>query len=306
MNKKNYMPILILIILVIAFIIIRSNDKTEKRIRFFPVDSVRVAVVEIIAKDDTLRIEKQDDQWMITYPVKYPPETRKITELFSKVLKVETSNIPVSESEASLVTYSLEDSMATLVRISDKQGKILHEALIAKSSNYHYAYGRRVNDNKIYQLYENISHSLNPDVSSWRKKEILEYTQEDLARITVSYEDVSYQLTPTDSLWQYQQDDQVIFVQDSNAALKSILTNASKMRTSTFADGVYEEYKDALENPVLQLNIEYFNGDQYHFRFADYEDGKYLLQKNDQTDYLYVVFEYLLDNFRKTQEDFLK
>ncbi len=304
MNKKNLIPIVVLALLIIIFIITKLNDKTERRINFFRFDSTQVYAIEITASEDTLKLAKIDNNWMIDYPLNYPPAKLKIDDIFKKVLQVETSSIPITES--SFEKFNVTDSLGTLLVFYDKNGKILEEVLIGKSGNYNYSYARRKDDAKVYQLYTNISYSINPKVSTWRKKEIIEIPEQDISRVFVSYDGSDYSLSATDSLWMYQDDETGFSIKEANSSLKSIISAIKRFTVSDFIDNEFEDYQQKLENPAVEVTVELFNDEPIKMKFIEYEEKKFALQKNDETEYLYIIYESWVNRFEKTEEDFAK
>jgi len=304
MNKKNLIPIIVLILLIIVFIITKLNDKTERRINFFRFDSTQVYAIEITAQEDTLKLAKIDDVWMIDYPLNYPPAKLKIDDIFKKVLQVETSSIPITET--SFEKFNVTDSLGTLLVFYDKNGKILEEVLIGKSGNYNYSYARRKDDAKVYQLFTNISYSINPKVSTWRKKEILEIPEHDISRIFVSYDGSNYSLSATDSLWMYQDEETGFSIKEANSSLKSIISAVKKFTVADFIDNEFEDYQQKLENPDVEVTVELFNDEPIKMKFIEHEEKKFILQKNDETEHLYIIYESWVNRFKKSEEDFSK
>ncbi|NQV19609.1 MAG: DUF4340 domain-containing protein [Armatimonadetes bacterium] len=304
MNKKNLIPIVVLALLIIIFIITKLNDKTERRINFFRFDSTQVNAIEITAQEDTLKLVKSDNIWMIDYPLNYPPAKLKIDEIFQKVLQVETSSIPITET--SFEKFNVADSLGTLLVFYDKNDKILEEVLIGKSGNYNYSYARRKDDVKVYQLYTNISYSIDPKVSSWRKKEIIEIPEEDISKVFVSYNGSDYSLSATDSLWMYQDDETGFSIKETNSSLKSIISAIKRFTVTDFIDNEFEDYQQKFENPDVEVTVELFNDEPINLKFIGHEEKKFALQKNDETEHLYIIYESWVNRFKKSEEDLAK
>ncbi len=302
MNKKNLIPIVVLALLIIIFVITKLNDKTERRINFFRFDSIQVYAIEITSSEDTLKLAKIDNNWMIEYPVNYPPVKLKIDDIFKKVLQVETSSIPITES--SFEKFNVTDSLGTLLVFYGKNDKVLEEVLIGKSENYNYSYARRKDDAKVYQLYTNISYSIDPVVSSWRKKEIIEIPEQDISRVFVSYDGYDYSLSATDSLWMYQDDETGFSIKETNSSLKSIISAIKKFTVTDFIDNKFEDYQQKFENPDVEVTVELFNDEPINLKFIEHEEKKLALQKNDETEYLYIIYESWVNRFKKSEEDF--
>jgi len=306
MNKKNLTALIILVVLIIAYLLTRLNNKTEKTISFFDIDSVKIAKIEISTSQDTLKLAKTDGKWMIDYPVKYEPDENKIGDIFKKVLKAETSSIPISESTKSFVTYNVTDSLGTKIVFFDKDGKVLSSAIVGKSSNYNTSPVRRPDENAIYLLKNNIGYTIKPHLDSWRNRYLVNFDQKNLSKVFVSYKDDNYTLTATDSLWQYDDEKESFPVKEKNRALQSILSSVTKIRITKFIDNEYEKYASAFEKPIMELTIEDFDNNSWHLKFIKGEDKKVIIQKNDETAHLFVVYENWIKKFQKKATDFKK
>ena len=122
----------------------------------------------------------------------------------------------------------------------------------------------------------------------------------------VSSKEDNYTLTATDSLWQYDDEKESFPVKEKNKALQSILSSITKIRITKFIDNEYEKYASAFEKPILELTIEDFDNNSWHLKFIKGEDKKVIIQKNDDTAHLYVVYENWIKKFQKKAEDFKK
>ena len=149
MNKKQKMYIGILVVLVIVFLITKMGNNVEKRINFFQVDSTKIKTIEISNIKDTLRLSKENEIWKIVYPFENDTNEYQINSIFSKVLNVKTSNLPISENENSFDTYKVTNSQGTWIKFIDENDKVLDEAIIGKSSSSKTTPARRPDVNKI-------------------------------------------------------------------------------------------------------------------------------------------------------------
>jgi len=304
MNKKQKISIVVLIILIILFMITKLNDKTERRISFFDVDSIQVEKIEIIAAGDTLLLAKNANDWILLHPIEYPISPRKMEQFFKDVMKVETSNLPISEEEGSFETYKLTDSLATTLKIYGKKDKLLDHSLVGKSSSYTNSPSRKQGSNKIYRLEKNIASYLKTDPKLWRKREVLELDKEQIAKISLIYENTGYELTATDTLWQYEDGEESITIQHNNPTLRTILNSLGKVNVTDFVDEGIDGYLTKLQNPVLEIGINMYDGSTYYLRAAPEDENKYILQVNNETEHLYLVYKNWVDKFMKEAMDF--
>ena len=306
MNKKQKISIVILAVLIILFLITKLDDKTERRISFFDVDSIQVEKIEIIADGDTLILTKSSNGWMLSSPIEYPIRSRKMEQFFEDVMKVETSNLPISEEEDSFETYKLTDSLATTLKIYGKNDKLLDHSLEGKSSSYNNSPARKDSNNKVFRLEKNISNYLKTDPKQWRKREVLELDKEQIAKISILYEDTGYELSATDTLWQYEDGENSVSNQLNNTALRKILNSLVKVNVTDFIDEEIDGYLTKLQNPALEIGINMYDGSKYYLRAAPKDENKYVLQVNNETEHLYLVYKSWLNKFMKLSEDFQK
>ena len=304
MNKKTIIYIIILIVLVGAYLLTKLDRNKGKRFNFFTADSISVARFEITTQEDTISLAKEADEWRIVEPVNWRLQVGKIEKLYDTVLTAETSSIPVSENESSLEKYQLTDSLAVHFKTIDASGNVLDDVLIGKSSNSNVTPVRKIDSNKVYLLETNILSKVKQTLDSWRKREIVEIDPEQITKFIVAYDDTTYTLTRSDSLWQYEDEKESFTVKDDNATLMTMKSTFNRFAATGFVDGEYDKYADALSNSVLELRIEMRDGSKYHFRYAPYEEKKYVVQLNNDTDTLYLQSEISMTKFQKIAADF--
>jgi Domain of unknown function (DUF4340) len=304
MNKKTRLYILILIVLIVIYAVSKIDTNKEIRFNFFTADSNSVARFEITSLTDTLHLAKEAGDWKIVAPVSWSLQDGKIDKLLDTVLTSESSSIPVSESAASLEKYDLTDSLAIHFKTLDSSGNVLDDVLVGKSDNYNVTPVRKIDSNDVYLLESNISYNIKPVLDSWRRREILEIDPEQIVKFMVVSDDATYTLTQSDSLWEYADEKESFTIKDDNATLKTLKSGFNRFAATGFVDGEFDKYADALSIPVLELGLEMWDGSNYYFRYAPYEEKKYVVQLNNDTDTLYLQSEASLTKFQKTSEDF--
>ena len=304
MNKKQTIYIGILVVLVIMFLITKMGNNVEKRINFFQADSAKIKTIEISNIKDTLRLSIKNGAWMLVYPFENPTNKYQINNLFSKVLNIKTSNLPVSESESSFDTYKVNNSQGTWIKFIDENNNVLDEAIIGKSSSSKTTPARRPDDNKIYKLEDNINYIITAKSDNWREKTILEIEEYNISKISVLCDVNAYELTPSDSLWHYVDDKSSLSVDFNNETLQEILSTLSTLTANGFVDNKFEEYKDKLITPDLEIGIELFDGSTHYIRVAIDNNSKYILQFDNNEIFLYSVYKDWVDKFIKEAMDF--
>ncbi|MCD4817810.1 MAG: DUF4340 domain-containing protein [Candidatus Cloacimonetes bacterium] len=307
MSKKNVIYIIVLVVLVLIFALTKMNNKVEKRIDFFAVDSADVKTIKISNQEDTLHLVFADNKWNISYPVDYEAKEQRVEDFFEKALKAQTSKMPISISESSHETYNITDSLATHVELLDSKNKTLTDVYIGKSENGRNSFARNKGEKKVYQLLENIAYNINPKLSTWRDKNIFKYEADEISKIKIATEGNQYSLTFADTIWVYDNGKDSFNVNTENKDLKNLLTSLTNYNASDFKDDMYEQYATQFEKPYLQVEITTFENDKMQLRYIKAEDDKkFILQKNDLQKHLYLIYDNLVNKFEKTKEDFQK
>jgi uncharacterized membrane protein YciS (DUF1049 family) len=284
MNKNNKKYIVILIVLIAIFIITKTNNKTEKIIGFFDVDSTEIAKIEISSLTDTLVMAKVNEEWQIEKPLEYKADQIRVENFFKKVMKVETSNLPVSESKSSLEKYNLTDSLATLLKLSDAKGKVLEAVYFGRMKGESNTPVRHENSNKVYRLGENVSYYVKPDLQSWREKTVSKIEEVSIEKISILHGDEGYEITRSDSLWMFADGANSFGVNNENNSLRQIFSALKLITSSKF------------------INI--LDGTSIYLRLAKDGDKDYIMQKDNVTDHLFVQYESWANRFLKSAVDF--
>jgi Domain of unknown function (DUF4340) len=304
MNKNNKKYIAILAALIAIFIITQTNNKTEKIINFFDVDSVDIARIELSTISDTLTIAYQNNEWMITNPIEYKATQYQVENFFKKVLNVQTSSLPISESEASFATYELTDSMATCVKLYNAKDKLLAEAYFGKMKGQANTPARMKDSKKVYRLNESVSYQLKPDVQTWREKEVTAIDKDAIEKISVLCGNEGYELTRTDSLWQYDDGTESVSIDNENKTLTMIFSGLRKVNSSKFKDFEWDKYETKLAAPDLEVGVNMLDGSTVYLRLAKDDEKNYVMQKDNMTDHLFTQHQNWVDRFTKKAVDF--
>lgn len=304
MNKNNRKYIAVLAVLIAIFIITKTNDKTEKIINFFDVDSMKIARIELSTLIDTLVMAKVNDAWQIEKPIEYTADQIRVENFFKKVMKAETSNLPVSESKSSLEKYELTDSLATMMKLIDAKGKVLEAAYFGKMKGESNTPVRRENSNKVYRLGENVSYYLKPDLQAWREKTVAKIEETAIEKISILHGDEGFEISRSDSLWMFDDGSNSFSIDNENSSLRQIFSALKQITSSKFKDNEYALFEAKLANPDLEIGINILDGTNVYLRLAKEGEKDYIMQKDNFTETLYVQYESWAKRFLKSAVDF--
>ena len=303
MSRNNKILIAIFVLLIALLLVIRYvRDPRERRIQFFNLNVDNIASIEMKTARDTLVIANDGFEWNIEYPFIFDIEQTRLNNFFSQVLPVQTSSTPVALSENSFQDYQVTEERGTMLSFFDRNNRLLDSAIIGRSGAM--AYARRPDDNRVYQLSENITFVVNPSLNPWRTKSIVSIPRGQLSAIDVTYELNKYTITATDTLWLFTDSEHSFSVTENNNAFRRVLGAIERFSAFGYKDFQYEEYSSILQNPQLILNLKLIDGQEINLLFALDDDHNFIVQKNDITDHLYITDADTVDLFTKAPQHF--
>jgi len=304
MNKTNRKYVAILAVLIAIFIITKTNDKKEKIINFFDVDSLKIARIELSSTKDTLILSKVNDNWIIEKPFEFQADQYRLERFFKNVLQSETSNLPVSESAGSLEKYDLTDSLATLMTLYDAKGKKLDASFFGKMKGESNTPVRRENSNKVYRLNSNVASYMKPDMQTWREKTVAKIEELSIGKISILTENEGFEITRSDSLWMFEDGVNSFGIADDNSSLRMIFSALKQITSTQFKDNEFAMYENKLANPDLEIGINILDGTNVYLRLAKEGEKNYIMQKDNITDHLFVQHDSWVNRFLKSAVDF--
>ncbi|MFO7896656.1 MAG: DUF4340 domain-containing protein [Candidatus Cloacimonadales bacterium] len=295
---NNKVLIGILLILVLLFVFTQLDNRQEKKIDFFQVDSTRIAQIELSSGSDRLVLQKDADNWQLIYPMQSELDQKHLQQLFQQGLGAQTSSLPISESPAAQSVYHVSDSSGTIVRFFDAEENVLQAAVLGKSSQWNNTPARNLSEQKIYRLQSNINRIFSADTDYWRNKELAYFFAEEIAELKVEDDISSYTVTATDSLWKVNNAGKISYVATDNNFLQTVFDNLKVIKADKFYEGEYSEIAQAFEQPFMQIEITLRHGKQTKLTLAESDESRLLLMKlNEDESEIYLVNKWWSEKF---------
>lgn len=150
MNKSIKILLAVFAILIaLYFLFFRSGEKvsTEKLdAKLFVADSSKIDKIEIVKNNETVVLEKVNNQWKLTKPLDYPADTTNIY-LMLKDLKNFTIESVASENPAKFNSYL--DSANNSKISTYQEGKLLGTFFLGKTQAGDNSFIKKPEDNRI-------------------------------------------------------------------------------------------------------------------------------------------------------------
>ena len=150
MNKSIRTLLIVFVVLIaVYFLFFRSGDKvsTEKiDAKLFVADSTKIDKIEIVKKNETILLEKVNNNWKITRPVDYPADTSAVYPMLKDLKNFRIESV-ASENPEKFVNYldSVNNAQITVYQ----EGKLLGTFILGKAQGFANSYIKKPEDNMI-------------------------------------------------------------------------------------------------------------------------------------------------------------
>lgn len=303
MPRNTYILLALLLVLIVVYMLVRMQDPTEQRIEFFDVDSDNIAAIEILSPVDSVRLEKSAEDWYVEAPFRFPVAREHVTNLFDNILQARTSSLPISESPQAFQRYNVTEDLGTRLILYDDADRRIFDVILGHSEHQMFTNIRKYNENKVYQLRQNILPMLEVDSQAWRSRHIVQIPEHEIASVRIQTDELDYTLTAEEDSWRYEDRFEEFFVPPDNLPKNDIFRGLRRLRASDFIDFNYAEYADNFTEPVLVVEIEQRDGRVRKLEFAEKDERWYIVKLDDNPDHLYLVLESAIKRFSKTADD---
>lgn len=297
MSKKNIIALLVLVIAVGAYLIISMNEPNEKVFNYFGKSEEAFHTIVIADSSSTITLVRNNDTWEMTDPVESPIKQTKVDDLMKRLVDSKTSTMPISILDTAQETYNVTNLLGTHIKISDAKGNVLRETIVGKADNYNFSYARHPQSTEIYQLSENLTWTIKPDVKSWRENAILNLNSDNIIDFQAITPERDYKFTYADSLWIFTENDIIHQVTDDNEVMKKLLKHFQSLRATDFLDKEFENYEALLQKPHLSLRINSSDEESKVITVIPYDATSDLMQVGSQASPLYLIQKTFMSDF---------
>ncbi|MCB5245704.1 MAG: DUF4340 domain-containing protein [Candidatus Cloacimonadaceae bacterium] len=275
--KKNKIILIIvfLALLIVAIYLLTTRQEKETLKPIFPADSTSIVRIEIADPDTSIIITKINNQWQITYPIKWEVNEDHFKMFWTEVLREQYSIEPIASGKAALNQYSLTDTTALKIKVYDNKNKLIKEVWFSDLNNpadYFCFKG----DNNVYQIKRKVCLNYPPKLDLWRSSYALRIFPEQLLAIEVKYTKNSYKLTRKGNIWHYKDSKEDFDIPPGNVTMGKILNALASLGSGTIFT---RDNAPKLETPACSvkliltdnstIQIEMYPGEKNYFMTID-------------------------------------
>lgn len=150
MNKSIRILLIVFVSLIaLYFLFFRSKEKvsTEKiDAKLFVADSSKIDKIEIVKTNETIVLEKINNQWMVTKPVNYPADTSAVYPMLKDLKNFMLESV-ASENPAKFNNYL--DSVNNAQVSTYQEGKLLGTFILGKQQGMGNSFIKKTDENRI-------------------------------------------------------------------------------------------------------------------------------------------------------------
>lgn len=150
MNKSIRILLIVFVVLIgVYFLFFRGSERESTNkidAKLFVADSSKIDKIEIVKKNETIVLEKINNQWTLTKPVNYPADTTAVLPML-KDLKNFMIESEVSDKPEKFNIYL--DSVNNTKVATYQEGKLLGEFFVGKPQGTGNSYIKKADENRI-------------------------------------------------------------------------------------------------------------------------------------------------------------
>ncbi|MCH7495722.1 MAG: DUF4340 domain-containing protein [Candidatus Marinimicrobia bacterium] len=197
--KSTWLLAGILVIALLAIYLLDYKPAEEKKAeealatRLIQFETESVENIDLISEYGEYSLSKSGDSWFIDSPVSAKADESTINSLLRAVKGAKTERRLSDEDDINLQVYGLEPPLISLkLRISDST--FIGFSLGEESPTGDYVFAYRLEDNQVFTVPKSIFAQTNKKLYDLRKKNVLEFKNKEVQRISVKTEGFSYEI----------------------------------------------------------------------------------------------------------------
>ncbi len=231
-----------------------------------------IASITVGEGDDTVKIERQGNQFVVANEANYPADTKQINDLITKSLDIKISDLYTDKAENHADLEVTEDKARHVVKFFKSDGSLLTGVVVGKSRETGQgSYVRLASKDEVY-LAEEVPW-FRSRALDYVNQEIVAAKREDVNTVTVSTPEGAYTLRS--------EDDGDSVVMESMPADRKLKASDAKSVLTALTSLRFDDVNSPADVTGLTFDHEYVarldNTTEYRLKLAQQGDKTYLL-----------------------------
>ena len=193
--KKEYLILLLIIIVLSAYLSLRKKDRTLYELPVLPgISKKDISKIEITKGKTSIVLNKKDDQWYIGSQ-QYPADKNKVNEMLDASEKL-TLTALVSESK-NYIRYDLTEEKKINVKAWQADTLKRNFDVGKAASSFRHTFVKLADDDRVFHARENFRNKFDQSVDNLREKTVLKVQVSDIDQIRITKKQQSLTLNRT-------------------------------------------------------------------------------------------------------------
>lgn len=319
--KKEYLLLVVIIIALSLYVILRNPDRTHHQLPQLPsLDHKSVSKIEISRADESVVLEKKNDQWRIT-PKGYLANDDMVSTMLDAMEQMTVTAL-VSESK-SYERYDLGDDKKLSVKAWSGQTLKRNFDVGKTASSFRHTFVKLDGDTRVYHVRGDFRRGFDKTTDDLRDKTVLSFDKNDIQEIHLTKGDDATVIlsrvqapvqasgdespdgpstqdslpTQETTVWQTAEGKQA-----DQAQIDQLLNTLSSLRCENYID---DKTKEDLSNPIFLLQLK--GQEEYTLSLFEKNDkDENYPAISSENDYPFVLRQWQANNIMKKPETLLK
>ncbi len=182
-SRKEYVILAGVVVLLILYLILRHSDRALYELpEISSLETAEISRLEIHTPDEFIRLDKQEDQWVLM-PEAFPAAESKVDQMLAGLSDL-TLTALVSESK-NYSRYQLTDAEKILVK-AWRGDRLVREVAIGKTApSRRHTFIRLADDPDVYHARNNLRSRFDQTAAQLRDKTVLRFNAGDIHEIEI-------------------------------------------------------------------------------------------------------------------------
>jgi len=303
MKRNKIILIALLLILIAAWLILKSRRPVERPIPIFAIDSLSIGRIEMQDHQTTISIIHAENGWRINKPVDWEVDLHYFSAFFQDLIRATYTPTVMAEGKMAISNYRTDQANALQVKVFDKKNRLVSHVFFGNIGNA-FDYIRFSQSEKIFQIPAKLTTTYNLDLRFWRDPLLLSIEEKEIKKIEVKSARQEYTLVNNKGLWHYYDEIEDFDIKPENRQMMRIVSILLSLETRVFFDGDNSEYLTDFNPPYCDVRIYLHDGSVRRLSFSSLPEKRYLLMLDSEPKTLYEVVGDVLDRFMRYKDIF--
>ncbi|MBU1471987.1 MAG: DUF4340 domain-containing protein [candidate division Zixibacteria bacterium] len=204
--KKQYLSILILIVLVAAYFAVQHRETSiigpKGSSEFLDIDTATVNKISMRRLGAAVTLTRAAGIWYVARDENaYKADASAINQIVTAIADIQVGNV-ISDNPGNQIKFQVDTLTGSTVELYSGDRLVAGLVVGKMSSDFGHTYVRRIGSENVYLATGMLTHQFTRAPDDWRDHTVIEVPQDDVVSIEIKSGKEHYQVVRSDSIWQ--------------------------------------------------------------------------------------------------------